>query len=485
MKTEQTGPMMTRQTRPASLALRVTAFVGIATILVFFAFGQIVVHSLEQHFAEIDAGELGIVAESVQNVLQQPASGSTLEARLAGAVVGHHGMYFQVLAASGARLYSSPGMDLSEPAGQLKPVAHIAANTLDVWEQGGKRYRGAVLRIATGAATGAADVTPQHYTVVVATAIDMHLHYIDNFQQTLWLTTAVVCAIALLAAWLAVWQGHAPIRHISARMRGITSTQLHIRLVPEEVPIELAGLVASFNDMLGRLEIGFRQLSDFSADIAHELRTPITNLTTETQVALSQKRGADQYREILYSNLEEFERMGKMIADMLFLAQTENDLASLTLRNIDLGAQISALFDYFEAWAEDRGVSFKLEGTAHMVAGDPLMLRRALGNLLSNAIRYTPRAGVVTATLSSKEGRTVVRIENPGDTIAEEHLSRLFDRFYRVDPSRQRQRDVAGNEGAGLGLAIVKSIIEAHQGTVRASSHSSVITFEIILPSVE
>jgi hypothetical protein len=162
MKTEQTGPMMTRQTRPASLALRVTAFVGIATILVFFAFGQIVVHSLEQHFAEIDAGELGIVAESVQNVLQQPASGSTLEARLAGAVVGHHGMYFQVLAASGARLYSSPGMDLSEPAGQLKPVAHIAANTLDVWEQGGKRYRGAVLRIATGAATGAADVTPLH-----------------------------------------------------------------------------------------------------------------------------------------------------------------------------------------------------------------------------------------------------------------------------------------------------------------------------------
>ncbi len=113
------------------------------------------------------------------------------------------------------------------------------------------------------------------------------------------------------------------------------------------------------------------------------------------------------------------------------------------------------------------------------------MLRRALGNLLSNAIRYTPRAGVVSVTLSSKEGRTVVRIENPGDTIAEEHLSRLFDRFYRVDPSRQRQPDATGNEGAGLGLAIVKSIIEAHQGSVRASSHSSVIIFEIILPSVE
>lgn len=481
MKTERIGQMTTKQARPASLALRVTAFVGLATILVFFAFGQIVVRSLEQHFAEIDAGELGIVAESVQNVLQQHASGTTLEARLAGAVVGHHGMYFQVRTASGQRLYSSPGMNFSGPAGKLKPVAHIAANTLDVWEQGGKLYRGAVLRITTGAA----DVTPQHFTVVVATAIDMHLHYIDSFQQTLWLTTAVVCVIALLTAWLAVWQGHAPIRNISAKMRGINSTQLHIRLVPEEVPIELAGLVASFNDMLGRLEIGFRQLSDFSADIAHELRTPVTNLTTETQVALSQKRGADQYREILYSNLEEFERMGKMIADMLFLAQTENDLASLTLRNVDLGAQISALFDYFEAWAEDRGVSFKLEGTARMVAGDPLMLRRALGNLLSNAIRYTPRAGVVSVTLSSKEGRTVVRIENPGDTIAEEHLSRLFDRFYRVDPSRQRQPDATGNEGAGLGLAIVKSIIEAHQGSVRASSHSSVIIFEIILPSVE
>jgi two-component system heavy metal sensor histidine kinase CusS len=467
--------------RPASLALRVTAFVGIATIVVFFFFGWIVVRSLEQHFAEIDAGELSIVAESVQNVLEQPASGSSLEARLAGAVVGHHGVYFQVLAVSGQPIYSSPGTDLSGPAVKLKPVVHVAADTLDVWEQGGKLYRGAALRITAGAA----DVTPQHYIVVVATAIDMHLHYINSFKQTLWLTTAVVCVIALLAAWLAVWQGHAPIRNISAKIRGITSSQLHVRLAPEEVPIELAGLVGSFNDMLGRLEIGFRQLSDFSADIAHELRTPVTTLTTETQVALGQKREANQYREILYSNLEEFERMGKMIADMLFLAQTENGMASLTLRNVDLAEQLNALFDYFEVLAEERDVSFKLEGTAHMVAGDSLMLRRALGNLLSNAIRYTPRAGVVSITLSSEEGRTMVRIENPGDTIAEEHLSRLFDRFYRVDPSRQRQHDVTGNEGAGLGLAIVKSIVEAHQGSVRASSRSSVIIFEIILPSVK
>jgi two-component system heavy metal sensor histidine kinase CusS len=473
--------MKTERARPASLRLRVTAFVGIGTILIFFFFGWIVVRSLEQHFAEIDAGELGIVANSVQSVLQQHAPGNTLEARLAGAVVGHHGMYFQVQTASGQEIYSSPGMNLSGQAAKLKPALQVAANMLDVWEQGGKLYRGAALRMTTGAA----DASPQHYLVVVATAINKHLHYIDRFQKTLWLTTAVVSIVALLAAWLAVWYGHAPIRKIGARMRGITSTQLHVRLAPEDVPIELAGLVVSFNDMLGRLEIGFHQLTDFSADIAHELRTPVANLTTETQVVLGQKRDAEQYREILYSNLEEFERMGKMIADMLFLAQTENGMARLTLRNVDLAEQINALFDYYEVLADERGVSFTLEGTAHMVAGDPLMLRRAVGNLLSNAIRYTPRAGVVSVTLSIEKGCTVVNIQNPGDTIAEEHLSRLFDRFYRVDPSRQRQHDATGNEGAGLGLAIVKSIIEAHQGSVSVSSQSSVIIFEIILPGVE
>lgn len=462
--------------RPASLALRVTMFVGIATTLVFFAFGWIVVRSLEQHFAQQDAEEFRLVVESIQQTLQSRPAGAddaALGRLLASPLVGHQDIFFRVTDAAGKSLYASHGPDLARLAAAVNPVPRIDPDFFQVWLDGENAYRGTVLQLAVNRLSG-----PEIYTLVVAINMDFHHRYIRNFQRTLWLTTLLVCLIALLAAWLAVKQGHAPLRSISAKIRGISSERLHVRLKPEAVPIELAGLVESFNDMLGRIESGFGKLSNFSADIAHELRTPITNLTTQTQVALSQPRGVDEYREILYSSLEEFERMAKMIGDMLFLAQTENDPGNLELTDVDIASEVKGLFDYYEAWAEDRGVSLKCEGSAPRVKADPPMLRRALGNLLTNAIRYTPRGAAVTVKLSANARSTVICVQNLGEEIASTHLPRLFDRFYRVDPSRQRK-----GEGAGLGLAIVKSIVESHQGVVRVSSENSMTRFEIELPN--
>jgi two-component system heavy metal sensor histidine kinase CusS len=248
-------------------------------------------------------------------------------------------------------------------------------------------------------------------------------------------------------------------------------------LNPGEVPIELEDLVSSFNDMLKRIEEGFVQLSNFSADIAHELRTPVTNLTTQTEVALGQARSAEEYREVLYSNLEEFGRMSRMISGMLFLAQTENEADSLRLAEVDLAESVRGLFEYFEAWAEERGVSLELQGRAGLIRGDEEMLRRAIGNLLSNAIRYSPSGAAVTVTLSQDESRTTVQVENAGEKIPSEALHRIFDRFYRADPSRERK-----GEGAGLGLAIVKSVAEAHGGTVHVVSEDTTTRFELALP---
>src|SRR5690606_12571945 len=189
--------------------------------------------------------------------------------------------------------------------------------------------------------------------------------------------TIVACLIAILATWFAVYQGHAPIRRISGEMRKIRSDQLHIRLEPHAVPAELVELAVSSNQMIERLEDVFRRLSDFSADIAHELRTPITNLKTQAEVALSQSRDVEQYREVLYSNLEEYERMAKMVGDMLFLAQADNNLLKPELVKIDLDAEVRILFDYFGAWAEERAVDLKLTGRQACVQGDRLMIRRA------------------------------------------------------------------------------------------------------------
>jgi two-component system heavy metal sensor histidine kinase CusS len=195
-------------------------------------------------------------------------------------------------------------------------------------------------------------------------------------------------------------------------------------------------------------------------------------------VALSSARDNNEYKEVLYSSLEEYERMAQMVGDMLYLAQAENGLLTPGRESVDLGDETHGLFDYFEAWAEERGVSLAQTGSA-TVPGDRLMLRRALSNLLSNAIRHTPPGQTVRVSLAMHGDKAVVAVENPGPEIPAEHLPRLFDRFYRVDPSRQRKGD-----GAGLGLAIVKSIIDAHGGSIKVASANQATRFQLTLPAL-
>ena len=225
------------------------------------------------------------------------------------------------------------------------------------------------------------------------------------------------------------------------------------------------------------MEDVFTRQSNFSADIAHEIRTPITNLVTQTEIALSQSRSQQELEEVLYSNLEEFSRMSRMVSDMLFLAQADNNQLIPEQRELDLAEEVHKVFEFFEAWAEEKAVALRFDGSPCRVIGDPLMLRRAISNLLSNAIRYTPAGQAVTIALSESAETVRLVVENPGTPIAAEHLPRLFDRFYRVDPSRQRK-----GEGSGIGLAIVKSIVSAHHGSVAAQSDLRSTRFIVVLP---
>lgn len=465
----------TKRRRPASLALRVTALVGIATTLVFLAFNWVIVRSLEHHFAQQDAHELDAVVTALAEPLRhipKDFDRDQLRQHLANAVAGHHGMTYGVYDGAGNALYATPGPDLRKLATSPSPAHRIGANDLRVWQENQKSYRGAAIQLSTGA-----DSAGVSYRIVAAMDIGFHLEFLEEFKRMLWWATCLVLCIALGVAWLAVQWGHLPIRKVNDEIRAIRSSKLDVRLDPLDVPIELAELVLAFNDMLARIEEGFSRLSHFSADIAHELRTPVTNLITQTHVVLGQPRSAEEYREILYSDLEEFDRMGKMIGDMLFLAQTENDPQNLRLGCIDLAELIRGLFDYFEALAEDRNITLCAKGVVEPVRADRDMLLRALNNLLSNAIRHTPRGSRITVTLAQDEQWTTISVENPGDRIAEADLPKLFDRFFRVDPARQRK-----SAGAGLGLAIVKSIAEAHGGDVQVASDDAVTRFDLKLP---
>ncbi|MBW7886269.1 MAG: Cu(+)/Ag(+) sensor histidine kinase [Caldilineaceae bacterium] len=457
--------------RPASLALRITWLVGLAMLLVFLIFNWISVKSLDQHFAEMDEEELRVIASSVIRALGEVHDNSDAQA-LQRAVRGHHGVYYYVANASGEALYAPRGgPDLARFAANERPVDLASEQEMSIWEENGTHYRGAVLQI------GGDDTLSEKYTIAVAMDIGVHLTFISSFKRIQWWTVCVVMCIVILVAWSAVRWGHKPIRRANEKIRAITSSKLYMRLDPKEVPIELEETIASFNAMLGRIEEGYAQLANVSADIAHELRTPVTNLTTQTEVAVGQPRSADEYREILYSNLEEFGRLNRMINDMLFLAQTENAPDDLYLETVDLTEATQGLFEYFEAWVEDRGVSLQLKGRAAPIQADREMLRRALSNLLSNAIRYTPRGASITVRLHQDVGATTISVENPGPKIPRQALSRIFDRFYRVDPSRQSK-----GEGAGLGLVIVKTIVEAHKGRIHAESDDSLTRFVITIP---
>ena len=460
--------------RPPSLTLRLTLFFGIAAVVVFSGFGWFIERSIEHHFTMEDTAELEAITRTVSETL----SGRTvvdvptaLEQRFSDILVGHHGAVLHVNGQDGRTVFASAG---GPNLSHITSAASRNNNRTAVhrWSDGKHTYR-----VLTRQLNGNASINNPTYTVSAAVAIDSHLKFLDRFRRTLWLMISSGIIVMGLMGWLAVRQGHAPLHDIVAQIRRISANELNTRLSPQMVPHELNDLAISFNEMLERMEDSFQRLSNFSADIAHELRTPVTSLLTQTQVALSQSRSVDEYREILYSNIEEYERMAQMISDMLFLAKTDNGQYQLNSIDIDLTQEVKNLFEYYDAWAEERGVSLTLEGEATL-SGDKLMMRRALGNLLSNAIKHTPPGNTVRVHLEiTAERKTLINVENPGTPIPPEHLAKLFDRFYRVDASRQR-----GEDGAGLGLAITKSIVELHDGKIEASSEEKHTQFRITLP---
>lgn len=459
--------------RPVSLALRLTLLIGGAISLLLLALGWGIERAVEHHFAVQDAEELEVVAHSLQRAIDNMPPAADLaqkQARLAAAVQGHHGMYYMVTNAAGQTLFATKGPDLAVLSRTWRVAGQIDVQHLRTWQEPPGQFRGLLIQLTSHQPPN------EVFRVVLAADMGFHEHFLAGFRQSIWLATSMAWLLAIFITWVAVHRGLRPLRDISDRISGISANQLHLRLQPQSVPIELKNLANAFNHMLERVEQDFRRLSNFSADIAHELRTPVTNLITQTQVLLSKERAPDAYKEVHYANLEEYDRMAKMIGDMLYLAQTDNRLIKPDLAEVDLAREVRDLFEYFEPWAEERQIRLRLIGQTAPVQGDRLMLRRAISNLLSNAIRYTPQGQAVSVVLTHEADRTLIRVENPGEPIAQEHLPHLFDRFYRVDPSRQRSGD-----GAGLGLAIVKSIVEAHAGTVSVSCTDGVIAFEMIL----
>ncbi|OQY24498.1 MAG: hypothetical protein B6I37_03240 [Desulfobacteraceae bacterium 4572_35.2] len=290
----------------------------------------------------------------------------------------------------------------------------------------------------------------------------------------------VLVALVVLFTWR-VNRCINPLIDLTQRCREITIDNLSLRFSCSENCSEANALIAEYNTMLDRLESGVKRVRQFSGDASHELRTPLTILRGETEVGLRWAKTADEMRNILQSNMEEIERMGRIIEDLLTLAKSESGELPLSIREISLSDLLQELYLQGRTLAQSKNIEVTLGHQVNeeiFIHGDDLRLRQLFLNLLSNAIRYTQDNGSVTIDVDRQDSRVIVEISDNGIGIPAKHLPHIFERFYRTDEARNRS-----NGGTGLGLAIVKGIADAHKGTIQVTSTADVgSTFSISLP---
>ncbi|MBU6409387.1 MAG: heavy metal sensor histidine kinase, partial [Verrucomicrobia bacterium] len=369
--------------------------------------------------------------------------------------------YARVLDRRGRTLMETSGMSNALPAALFpapSDATHLEAHAVSRQSSGHQRF------LMLSATARPRDGQGQR-EIQVALDVTPEDAFLQHYRRDLaWAVLFGVLFSAVAGAFVARG-GMRPVAELTRATDRISASQLHERVAGDGWPKELASLAKAFDRMLDRLEDSFKRLSQFSADLAHELRTPINNLRGEAGVALSQSRTPEEYRRTLESSLEEYERLTRLIDNLLFLARADSPTTNIARSRFDARQAIEAVREFYEALAEDGGVQLRCEGEGQVNA-DPILFRQAVSNLLSNALKHTPRGGQVLIRAGRRaDGGVEVIVSDTGRGIAAEHLRHIFDRLYRADAARSNHPD-----GAGLGLAIVKSIMALHGGSVEVQS---------------
>ncbi len=451
-----------------SLTSRLSLLFALAVLSVLLVTGIVFKQLSLMHFRALDRQELESKLQGAAKLLEGVSNRSQFERRAVefDVLFGHHERLLVTVRGPGNTIW----LQLGDADGFAAPITAHDRERLPEWRQGERLYHGLSRTLALQDGNG---------SVVVELWLDgtPHQQYLHSAQRWFWIAFGLCGLGSWGLGWLVARHGLGPVRAVTALMASISSRSLKERVAVSDVPLELRGLAETFNSMLDRLEDDFMRLSNFSSDLAHELRTPISNLITHTEVVLAKTRDAGEYREALYSNLEELQRMTKLVEEMLFIAKSDNALIAPASVPVDLHKLVVQLFDYYELLADEKDVRLSCTGQGK-ICGDPSMLRRALSNLLSNAIRHSYPGKAVRVDIGANEGGVGVTVSNVGDRIPEDQVERIFDRFYRLDPARRGGQ----NPHAGLGLAISRAIVVMHGGTLACESDTDCTRFIIRLP---
>lgn len=267
--------------------------------------------------------------------------------------------------------------------------------------------------------------------------------------------------LSIMIGYLISKKGLHRLKELTEATKKITVTDIQKRIDIKLWPYELKELGSSFNQMLERIEAHFNQLTQYADNLAHEIRTPVTNIIGLIEVSLSHphKLSAKDYQAILESNLEEMQRISQVVENLLFLAQAEDPKATIQKTALNIHREIEQICGFYQAWADEKNIKLSYEGTANLYA-NKTMFQRMINNLLSNALKYTNPGGTICFQVTEYKDHVKIFLKDSGVGIAKEHIGNIFNRFYRISKG----------PGVGLGLAIVKSIVTIHLGTISIES---------------
>lgn len=456
-----------------SLTARLTITFVVITVACFSVVGLLLFKVVSRRVYIHDQTNIMLDARHLRRLAEELQSADDLAAhkdRLIALVLGDNANGLRVVDRGGQVLIDHIPMGYELHAQPVVPEnQRIVPESIQSW----KDHDGNEIR---GVATAATLKNGDSVTIAVARSLADRTALLDKYRDDVWLSLLAGLLIAVLLSYLLVRRALRPLRAMAESASAITAQRLSTRMPLHDAPAELLALATSLNDMLARLEHGFARVWQFTVDLAHDLRTPIGNLRGANEVALTRRRSLDEYETLLGSNIEECDRVSRTIESVLFLARAESPQFAMQRLELDTELELQRIADYFEGLSAEAGVMIEVDASA-TVHADRDLFRRAVNNLLSNALRYTPTGETIHLRAVHVDEGVDVSVENPGKGIEPEHLDKLFDRFYRVDRSRS---DSASS--TGLGLSIVKSIMELHGGSVSVRSHAGVTCFTLHFP---
>ena len=449
--------MPSNRAEPRAIATQLVLLFTLAAALLLSASLGIFYWMVVRHAFAEDNAVLADKTSAVVTELQNTGSKSGVTEQAQQMRPGEPSvLYVRILDGARKVIAETPQMDILAPSNSFSP-----ARALDPQASGARRYvHGDRLFYLL---TTKVHVQGQTYTVQVAQDRSEDEEFRRQFRILFLVVLTAGVLVAALIALSVTRRGLRPLTKLTQSLERIDPSHLHERIGRADWPRELQPVAAAYDGMLARLEDSFVRLSQFSADLAHELRTPVGNILGEAQVTLTRPRSSEEYRAALESTVAECERLSLIVDNLLFLARAEAKDRQIERTLINGRAAAEKIAAYYETFAEERGIKIGCDGEGQILA-DPVLFDRALGNIVDNALRFTPKGGEIRIGLAQSNGQVQVAISDTGSGIPEKDLPKVFDRFFRSDPAR------SSSGSTGLGLSLVRSIMELHGGSATLKS---------------